>query len=69
MKMLKVCLILLLSVVTFDVASAESFRDFNRRDRERRRHERWERRHHREDRFHHDHGPRDYHYRDYRDRY
>lgn len=64
MKMLKVCLILLLSVVTFDVANAASFNDFfNRRDREIRRHERWERRHHREERFRHDYG-RDHGYRD-----
>lgn len=68
MKMLKVCLVLLLSVLTFDVANAASFRNFNRRDREMRRHERWERRHHREDRFRHDRG-RDHGYHDYRDRY
>lgn len=66
MKMLKVCLILLLTGVTFDAANAKSFSFFNRHDRERRRHERWERRHHREERFRHDRG-RNHGYRNYHD--
>ncbi len=68
MKMLRVSLIVLLTIVTFDVANATSLQNFDRRDRERRRHERWERRHHREDRFRHEFG-RDHGYRDYHDRY
>ncbi|MGI4750238.1 MAG: hypothetical protein ACRYFB_06370 [Janthinobacterium lividum] len=59
--MLRVTLLVLLTIVTFDVTSASAF---DRRDRERRRHERWERNHHRDhfDRMH-DHGPRDHDYR------
>ncbi len=68
MKMLRVTLLVLLAIVTFDVANASSFHDHDRRDRERRRQERWERRHH-HDRDHRDRGGRDHGYRDYNDRY
>lgn len=69
MKTLRVTLLVLLTIATFDVANAASFRHPDRRDREIRRHERWERRHHR-DRFHKDYGSRDHYYRDYgRNRY
>ena len=67
--MFKVALIVLLSIVTFDVASAAPFAEFNRRDRELRRHQRWERRHRRDHFYRHHQGPRDYHYRDYRGGY
>lgn len=67
--MLKVTLLVLLTIVTFDVTYASAF---DRRDRERRRHERWER-HHRRDNFDsrhdHDSGRRDHGYHDYRGGY
>lgn len=68
MKMLRVTLPVLFTIVTIDVANASSFHDHDRRDRERRRQERWERRHH-HDRDHRDRGGRDHGYSDYNDRY
>lgn len=74
MKMLKVTLLVLLTLVTFDIAHAAS-PDFHRRDRERRRHERYDK-HHRHDRYdrRHDRGPRNHGYQnhgysDHRGRY
>ncbi len=67
--MLKVTLLVLLTIVTFDVTNALAF---DRRDHERHRHERWER-HHRRDhfdrRYDHDSGRSDYGYHDYRGGY
>lgn len=63
MKTLRVALLVLLTIVTFDAANASPFNNFDRRGREIRRHERWERRHH-HDRFRRDYGSNHY-YRDY----
>ncbi|MGI4020078.1 MAG: hypothetical protein ACRYFA_01100 [Janthinobacterium lividum] len=64
--MLRVTLLVLLTVITFDVANAATSPNFNRRDHEGRHHERFERRRRHHDRFDRHHYLKHEHYPNYR---